>query len=79
MPNRRDFVRTLAGASAAMLATGGRAVGQARREVSIGGRRVKVIDIHGHFIEPTELEVVRGDPPSGQARRELGSGQCAVP
>src|SRR5207342_1241578 len=71
MPNRRHFVRTLAGASAAMLATGGRAFGQTRREVSIGGRRVKVIDIHGHFIEPTELEVVRDTNLAGNISNNL--------
>jgi len=30
-----------------------------RREVSVGGRRIKVVDIHGHFVEPSELGVIR--------------------
>jgi aminocarboxymuconate-semialdehyde decarboxylase len=71
MPNRRDFVRTFAGASAAVLASRGRAFGQARREVSIGGRRIKVVDIHGHFIEPTELEVVRDTNLAGNISNNL--------
>ena len=71
MPNRRDFVRTLAGASAAVLA-GGHAFGQAaRREVSIAGRRIKVIDIHGHFIEPAEMEVVADTNLAGNIRNNL--------
>jgi aminocarboxymuconate-semialdehyde decarboxylase len=48
-----------------------RAFGQARREVSIGGRRIKVIDIHGHFIEPTELEVVRDTNLAGNISNNL--------
>jgi aminocarboxymuconate-semialdehyde decarboxylase len=71
MQNRRDFVRTLAGASAAVLTAGNRAFGQTRRQVSIGGRRVKVIDIHGHFIEPTEMEVVADTPLVGNIRNNL--------
>jgi aminocarboxymuconate-semialdehyde decarboxylase len=72
MPNRRDFVKALAGASAAAFAGPGRLLAQAgRREVSIGGRRIKVVDIHGHFIEPTELEVVRDTPLAGNISNNL--------
>ena len=71
MPNRRDFVRTLAGASAAVWA-GGTALGQgARREVSVGGRRIKVIDVHGHFIEPAEMDVVASTNLVGNIRNNL--------
>jgi len=71
MRNRREFVKALAGASAAVLATGRTAFGQARRQVSVGGRRIKVIDIHGHFIEPTELEVVRDTNLAGNISNNL--------
>jgi aminocarboxymuconate-semialdehyde decarboxylase len=30
-----------------------------RREVVVGKRRVKVVDIHGHFVAPEELDVVK--------------------
>src|SRR5262249_54039981 len=30
-----------------------------RREVFIGKRRVKVVDVHGHFVAPEELDVVK--------------------
>ena len=30
-----------------------------RREVSVGKKRVKVIDAHGHFVFPEELDVVQ--------------------
>ena len=35
----------LAGASALPMQSGG---GSGRREVSVGGRRVKTVDVHGH-------------------------------
>lgn len=45
--NRRHFLRTVAGAAGAMTIAGSfnPLNAQARREVSIGGRRIKVIDI----------------------------------
>ena len=70
MQNRRDFVKTVAGAAAGMFATGvpimaaqarSTQAGPAkRREVSVGRRRVKVVDVHGHFVEPTLIQTVRG-------------------
>jgi len=30
-----------------------------RREVSVGNRRIRVVDIHGHFIAPEELNLIR--------------------
>ena len=30
-----------------------------RREVTLGKKRIKVVDIHGHFVEPTELDVIK--------------------
>jgi aminocarboxymuconate-semialdehyde decarboxylase len=55
MPNRRDFLRSVAGAAISL-----QAVPAKRREVFIGKRRVKVVDIHGHFVAPEELDVVKG-------------------
>jgi aminocarboxymuconate-semialdehyde decarboxylase len=69
MPNRRRFVKAFAGATAGVLAAGrwafdlearGFQAGAARRrEVSVGGKRIKVVDVHGHFIEPSELDVIK--------------------
>jgi aminocarboxymuconate-semialdehyde decarboxylase len=66
MLNRRTFLRTAAGAGAAALA-GRFDVGHAqtpapaakRREVFVGRKRVKVVDIHGHFVIPDEIAVVK--------------------
>jgi aminocarboxymuconate-semialdehyde decarboxylase len=67
---RRRFVRTLAGASAGAMVAGAvaergvsRAWAQtARRQVSIGGRRVRVIDVHAHCVIPDVVDVVKGTP-----------------
>jgi aminocarboxymuconate-semialdehyde decarboxylase len=57
MPNRRDFCKTAAAAMAGMFFQG---PVPARRQVSVGNRRIKVIDVHGHFIIPEEMDAVRG-------------------
>ena len=71
MRNRRDFLRNVAGATAGMF-FGGRGLADAgflsfqsgpagrRREVLVGGRRVKVIDGHAHCMIREVLPVVKG-------------------
>jgi len=56
MPSRRDFLKSVAGATFSLQA----ASPSKRREVLVGRRRVKVVDIHGHFVAPEELELVKG-------------------
>ena len=51
MPNRREFFRTVAGATAGLAVAGCRTGGggnAARRQIMVGGRRVKTVDIHAH-------------------------------
>jgi aminocarboxymuconate-semialdehyde decarboxylase len=79
MPNRRDFVKQVAGAAAfaaggsSLLAQrGGRGGAQPvangpRREVSIAGKRVRVIDVHCHCVIDVS-SVVKGTPLESQAR-----------
>jgi aminocarboxymuconate-semialdehyde decarboxylase len=50
---RREFLLALAGLAVAPQVT-------TRRQVKIGTRRIKVVDIHGHFIAPEELELLTG-------------------
>jgi len=72
MRNRRDFLKTIAGATSGMLLRGrafadsalqgGAAEAAApvkRREVFVGGKRVKVVDIHAHCVIPEVWEVVK--------------------
>jgi aminocarboxymuconate-semialdehyde decarboxylase len=70
MQHRRDFFKTLAGATVGFYAmTRSRADGvqaaqtpSVRRQVSIAGRRIKVIDVHCHCTIPEVAEVVKGTP-----------------
>jgi len=74
MPNRRDFFTRVAAAAAGMYVTGGggaraassprAGAGQApaaRRQVTIAGRRVRVVDVHAHWDMPLGA-VVTGTP-----------------
>jgi aminocarboxymuconate-semialdehyde decarboxylase len=81
MQNRRDFFRTVAGATAgALVGSAGLALGQGRqgggrggaqaapsgpvvrRQVSINGKRIKVIDIHAHGTVAEVTPVLAGTP-----------------
>ena len=81
MPNRREFFRNVAGATAGMV-IGGRgltnaalgafqAAPQARRRVSIGGRRVTVVDIHAHTFVPDVWDLVKDTPLAATAKNNL--------
>jgi aminocarboxymuconate-semialdehyde decarboxylase len=66
MRNRREFVKTAAALAAGTLVAG-RGLPQAaapgtRREVRVGGKRVKVIDIHAHGAVAELADVVKGTP-----------------
>jgi len=64
MHDRRSFLKTLAVATAGLSFSGCEAPPPAsqvpRREVSIAGRRVTVVDIHGHCAVTEVEEVIRG-------------------
>ena len=72
MTSRRDFMKSVAGATAGMLVTGHGLAGAfspapqagaaGRRVVTIAGKRVKVIDIHAHADFPELADVVKGTP-----------------
>jgi aminocarboxymuconate-semialdehyde decarboxylase len=77
MPNRRDFLKSVATVSAGMLVAGNaRPAGKAalgspqgeaatpvsRRQVTVAGKRVKVVDIHAHCVIPDVADVVKGTP-----------------
>jgi aminocarboxymuconate-semialdehyde decarboxylase len=80
MTNRRDFLKTLAAATAGTTLsgwTGGAsafAAAQApakRREVLVGGKRAKVVDVHAHCFFPEVADLVKDTkllPSGGPAR-----------
>ena len=66
-------MKVAAGAAAGILSTaygirGGQRGPVARRQVSIQNRRIKVIDIHGHFAIPEEADVVRNTNLAGNVQ-----------
>jgi aminocarboxymuconate-semialdehyde decarboxylase len=83
MANRRDFVKTVAGAAAGLYVAGGAAAsGQAqggRRQVSIAGKRVRVVDIHSHATVVETDAVLKGTPYAEQGGgRPLGPDRVAL-
>jgi aminocarboxymuconate-semialdehyde decarboxylase len=42
-----------------------------RREVSVGGRRVRTVDVHAHCAVPAVIDIVKGTPFEERARRQL--------
>jgi aminocarboxymuconate-semialdehyde decarboxylase len=82
MNSRREFFRNVAGATAGMMLGGGgvaaglqalqaQGAAQRRREVSIAGRRVKVVDIHAHTFVPEVWDLVKGTPLAAAAMNNL--------
>lgn len=82
MPNRRDFLTHVAGATAGLLAGGSDLVCASlrsqigvpagkRRELSIGGRRVKTVDVHAHCFVPEVWDLVKDTPLSAAAKVNL--------
>src|SRR5690349_9898942 len=73
MRNRREFIRSMA-AGMAVCGALGDAAAQTRREVRVGGKRVKVIDIHAHATFPEVAGVIKDGPLMRFARtaRALG-------
>ena len=64
--NRRGFLLGAAALSAASAASGLRVPAKAaqapaaRKQIMVGGKRVKVVDIHGHLVIPKAGEVLQG-------------------
>src|SRR2546428_7729557 len=63
---RREFLKVAAGAMYLQAAA------QKRREGSVGKKRVKVLDAHGHFVFPEELDVVKDTPLARNVSNNLG-------
>jgi len=80
-PNRRDFLTTVASATAGMVAGGrglanaapgsSQAAPPARRRATIGGRRITVIDVHAHTFVPEVWDLVKDTPLAGAAKANL--------
>lgn len=73
LPGRRNFLRVAAGFAAGAVLEASQRGPVRRREVSIGGRRIKVVDIHGHFIAPEELDLIKDTNLAGNISNQPGS------
>jgi aminocarboxymuconate-semialdehyde decarboxylase len=77
--DRRAFIRESVLASAAALLSGAGAAGlaaaqraPARRQVSVGGHRVKTVDVHAHMAVPDALvDIVKGTPLEAAVRGQI--------
>ena len=82
MTNRREFLRRAAGASVGMFCAacglrraraqgaGAQAPGK-RRELSVGGRRIKTIDVHCHCTVADVMDLVKGTAMERPLRQQL--------
>src|SRR2546427_6398483 len=83
MPNRRDFLKNVAGTTAGAF-IGGRGFVEAgfpsiqigaapgkRRELSIRGRRGKTVDAHPHCFVPEVWDLVKNTPLAATAKGNL--------
>jgi aminocarboxymuconate-semialdehyde decarboxylase len=85
MPSRRNFLKTLAGASAGafLLPHNGDGAPQAQQPrqgakhapVTIAGRRVKTIDVHCHIDVPEVADFLKGTPLERAANRPAPTGR----
>jgi aminocarboxymuconate-semialdehyde decarboxylase len=80
MPNRRAFLQSAAAAAAGTIVGGHRFAvsaleafqgAPARRQVSLGGRRITVIDIHAHTFVPEVWDLVKDTPLAETAKNNL--------
>jgi len=80
MSSRRDFFKTVAGATAGAYAMGRSLSAQApaRRQVSIAGKRVRVIDVHAHGTVPI-MQAVKGTPYEKQGAGNLRQLEQRIP
>ncbi len=79
MTSRREFLKKTANATAGVLFTGCPLLDAAhaqqkppvkRREVSVGGRRVKTIDVHSHCVIPEAMDLMK-QTPNGEVRGQM--------
>jgi aminocarboxymuconate-semialdehyde decarboxylase len=80
MNSRRDFFKTVAGATAGVYAMnrGLSAQTTARRQVSIAGKRVRVVDVHAHGTVPI-MQAVKGTPYEKQGAGGLQQLEQRIP
>lgn len=77
MLGRREFLKNVASGTAGLVFLP-QAGPVRRREVSIGGRRVKVVDVHGHCLVPEVLDVIKDPALAATVKNTLSSARLAL-
>ena len=75
---RREFLKDVASGTAGLVLVPQAGTPVRRREVSVGGRRVKVVDVHGHCLVPEVQEVIKDAALAGTFKNLLGGGNLAL-
>jgi hypothetical protein len=74
MPTRREFIKDVASGAAGFVLVPQADAPVRRREVAVGGRRIKVIDVHGHCLIPEVLDVIKDPALAGAFKNTLAGG-----
>ena len=79
MSNRREFLKNAGGAAAGVVFTGCSLLNAAqqvgaprRRQVVVGGQRVKTIDVHAHCAVPAAAKLLSAVAATRLRRSDLG-------
>jgi aminocarboxymuconate-semialdehyde decarboxylase len=77
MPTRREFLKEVTSGTAALVLVppAGQSSGTGglrRREASVAGRRIKVVDVHGHCLIPQVLDVIKDPALAASFKNTLG-------
>jgi len=78
MPSRREFLKDVASGAAGLVLVPQAGAPVRRREVSVGGRRVKVVDVHGHCLVPEVLDVIKDPALAGTFKNQLAGGNLVL-
>jgi aminocarboxymuconate-semialdehyde decarboxylase len=78
MPSRREFLKDVASGTAGLVLVPQVGGPVRRRQVSVGGRRVKVADVHGHCMVPEVLDVIKDPALIKTVKTTLGGASLGV-
>jgi aminocarboxymuconate-semialdehyde decarboxylase len=78
MPSRREFLKDVASGAAGLVLVPQAGSPVRRRQVSVGGRRVKVVDVHGHCMVPEVLDVIKDPALLKTVKTTLGAASLGV-
>jgi aminocarboxymuconate-semialdehyde decarboxylase len=78
MVTRREFLKDVASGTAGLVLVPQAAGPVRRRQVSVGGRRVKVVDVHGHCMVAEVLDVIKDPALVRTVKATIGGASLSV-